>query len=97
MKANNRITPDLLKRFLLNLKKNDDVSENDDELQIINKALIALQQKEDFSKITAKLNQAINLYSLSHNFQLTKSLTQLKILLNENADKWKGAGITFAV
>lgn len=84
-----------LKSILIALKKNDDISSDKQAAAIIDEALANLDKKMDLAKVIFKLNQAINQYSIAHGLKLPSSLTKLKMMLDENPDKWQDAGLTW--
>lgn len=71
---------------------------NDQEAtRLINDALSELKHNIDVDKVILGLNQNINNYSLTYNFQLPAALTKLQIMLRENPDKWRNAGLTGSI
>lgn len=84
-----------LKNLLENLKSK--VANDDDAMELIDHALNNLERGVNFDKVVFELNHDLDNYSLSHNFKLPQPLTKLKILLNENPDKWKDAGLTGSI
>ncbi len=84
-----------LKSILTTLKKNDDISLDKQAVAIIDEALANLDKKMDLTKVIFKLKQAIDRYSIAHGLKLPSSLTKLKMMLDENPDKWQDAGLTW--
>lgn len=84
-----------LKLLLLNLKLK--VANDRDAMELIDHALSNIDHNVNFDKIVFELNHDLNVYSLSHNFKLPAALTKLKIMLNENPDKWREAGLTGSI
>lgn len=66
-------------------------------MTIIDHALSEVEQDVDLNKVAFKLNQEINDYSLTHDFKLPSTLTKLKIMLDEDPNKWTGAGLTGSI
>lgn len=68
-----------------------------DATELINRGLSNLTQGVNFDKVVFELNRNLNNYSLSHGFKLPQTLIKLKVILNENPDKWKFAGLTGSI
>ena len=74
-----------------------DIIGDPEAMTIIDHALIEIEQDIDLNKVVFKLNQEIDNYSLTHDFKLPSTLTKLKIMLDENPNKWTEAGLTGSV
>lgn len=74
-----------------------DITGDPEAMTIIDHALSEVEQDVDLNKVAFKLNQEINDYSLTHDFKLPSTLTKLKIMLDEDPNKWTGAGLTGSI
>ena len=74
-----------------------DITGDPEAMTIIDHALIEIEQDIDLNKVVFKLNQETDNYSLTHDFKLPSTLTKLKIMLDENPNKWAEAGLTGSV
>lgn len=75
------------------MKTQPDITGDVEAMTIIDHALSEIEQDIDLNKVIFKLNQEIDNYSLMHDFKLPSTLTKLKIMLDENPNKWTGAGL----
>ena len=82
-----------LKSVLLSMKTQPDITGDVEAMTIIDHALSEIEQDIDLNKVIFKLNQEIDNYQLMHDFKLPSTLTKLKIMLDENPNKWTGAGL----
>ncbi|NRO08950.1 bacteriocin immunity protein [Lactobacillus helveticus] len=82
-----------LKSVLLSMKTQPDITGDVEAMTIIDHALSEIEKDIDLNKVIFKLNQEIDNYSLMHDFKLPSTLTKLKIMLDENPNKWTGAGL----
>lgn len=79
------------------MKTQPDITGDIEAMTIIDHALSEVEQDVDLNKVAFKLNQEINDYSLTHDFKLPSTLTKLKIMLDEDPNKWTGAGLTGSI
>ncbi|MBM6958951.1 bacteriocin immunity protein [Lactobacillus gallinarum] len=86
-----------IKSILLSMQTQPDITGDPEAMTIIDHALIEIEQDIDLNKVVFKLNQEIDNYSLTHDFKLPSTLTKLKIMLDENPNKWTEAGLTGSV
>lgn len=86
-----------IKSILLSMQTQPDITGDPETMTIIDHALIEIEQDIDLNKVVFKLNQEIDNYSLMHDFKLPSTLTKLKIMLDENPNKWTEAGLTGSV
>lgn len=86
-----------IKSILLSMQTQPDITSDPEAMTIIDHALIEIEQDIDLNKVVFKLNQEIDNYSLTHDFKLPSTLTKLKIMLDENPNKWAEAGLTGSV
>ncbi|MBM6972805.1 MULTISPECIES: bacteriocin immunity protein [Lactobacillus] len=86
-----------IKSILLSMQTQPDITGDPETMTIIDHALIEIEQDIDLNKVVFKLNQEIDNYSLTHDFKLPSTLTKLKIMLDENPNKWAEAGLTGSV
>lgn len=84
-----------LKKILEELRQ--ETVNDRDATKLINQGLSKLTQGVNFDKVVFELNRELNNYSLVHGFKLPQALIRLKIMLNENPDKWKFAGLTGSI
>ena len=84
-----------LKKILEELRQ--ETVNDRDATKLINQGLSKLTQGVNFDKVVFELNRDLNHYSLVHGFKLPQALIRLKIMLNENPDKWKFAGLTGSI
>ncbi|MBP2058737.1 hypothetical protein J2Z60_001926 [Lactobacillus colini] len=81
-----------LKTILQDISSNTAIMQD----EVLRKAIVAALKnlnENDNSKVIVNLKQALNIYSLSHHFQLPKELASLQVALDK-PDKWSSAGIT---
>lgn len=86
-----------IKSILLSMQTQPDITGDPEAMTIIDHALSEVEQDVDLNKVAFKLNQEINDYSLTHDFKLPSTLTKLKIMLDEDPNKWTGAGLTGSI
>lgn len=86
-----------IRSILLSMKTQPDITGDIEAMTIIDHALSEVEQDVDLNKVAFKLNQEINDYSLTHDFKLPSTLTKLKIMLDEDPNKWTGAGLTGSI
>ena len=60
-------------------------------------AVELIEHGVDLDKVIFELKQDLNNYSLSHSFKLPQVLTKLQLMLDENPDKWRDAGLTGSI
>lgn len=84
-----------LKLLLVNAKQK--VAEDSAAVELIDHALSNLEQGVSLDKVIFELKQELNNYSLSHSFKLPQALTKLQLMLDENPDKWRDAGLTGSI
>lgn len=83
-----------LKSVLVSTKQN---VADDAAVELINRALNNLEHGVDLDKVVFELKRDVNGYSLSHDFKLPPALTKLQLMLDENPDKWRYAGLTGSI
>lgn len=86
-----------IRSILLSMQTQPDITGDPEAMTIIDHALSEVEQDVDLNKVAFKLNQEINDYSLTHDFKLPSTLTKLKIMLDEDPNKWTGAGLTGSI
>lgn len=84
-----------LKALLVNAKSK--VAEDSAALELIDHALSNLEHGVNLDKVIFELKQDLNNYSLSHSFKLPQALTKLQLMLDENPNKWRDAGLTGSI
>ena len=84
-----------LKSILLSLKPK--VAEDSAAVELIDHALSNLEHGVNLDKVIFELKQDLYNYSLSHSFKLPQVLTKLQLMLDENPDKWRDAGLTGSI
>ena len=85
------------KELLTKIKANSDITTDLETQKIIEAAIERIDKKVDLQKVIFKLKQDISMYFVAHGFKLPETLTKLQLLLDQDPNKWAGAGETMSL